>query len=192
MTKAEDKKQFVIDVPSLARGTWVVDTSLHAGWLNTVLSNCEYKVLPSKGHCALKAEDVSTGVRVTGRVTVDASTECSTCLGDVPMVIKAAVDSYMKPSSESRLPKEELTSEDLEYEFYDGNQIVLDELISDGILLELPMNPRCNGPCQKMEHLVTADEAEKNKPKVDPRLQALADPGLRRRVKSGSSKEENI
>ena len=66
---------------------------------------------------------------------------------------------------------EELTPEDLEREWYSGDTLILDDMIRDAIMLELPMNPRCAKDCSGVP--LQGDE-EKNERTIDPRLAPLA------------------
>jgi uncharacterized metal-binding protein YceD (DUF177 family) len=57
---------------------------------------------------------------------------------------------------ESKPPRDEGDDEgmdELEVDRYRGDEIVLDELIRDTLLLEVPMNPNCGDGCLGWDHL---------------------------------------
>lgn len=148
---------------------------LAENWLSALLENCEYPVEAICGDCHLVAEPHSRGFRIRGEVQFKAKTDCNVCLNKVILDLSADIDTFMQPADAAEETQDELTPKDLDTEYYTGSTIVLDEFIGDSILLELPMIPKCNGPCQKRKGLVTADELEQRESTVDPRLRALAD-----------------
>ncbi len=174
-SKSELDGFLIIDVPALHRQPIVIDTALSREWLAGVMANCEYPVTAGTGHCRLRAESAADGVRIRGDIRAEAFAECVTCLEPVTLHLHADVDVFMAPVATLKESGEELTPEDLEREYFEGDIIHLSNVVSDGILLELPINPRCEGPCHNLPGLVTSDEVARRNFSIDPRLKALAD-----------------
>ncbi len=164
--------QFVIDVERLKQGPVAFDCDIPLDWLSTELSACDYPIAATHGRLVAEAIEADTGVLVRGEATARVRTECGTCLAELQLDLKAPLSVFLMPRPEADAAglDEDLTPEDLEREWFDGPEIVLDEIVRDGIVLELPMTPRCEGECrgEAIAHL--------NKPKdrIDPRLAPLA------------------
>ena len=151
------------------------DWTLPEFWLNDLLSQCEYDLTAGSGHCELSITAESDVIHLIGTVQFTAETECATCLSKLKLDLCAHIDTFMQPADTADNSQDELTPEDLDIEYYSGNTLVLDDLVGDSILLELPMLPRCEVACRKLDCLVTSAELEQKEKTVDPRLKALAD-----------------
>ncbi|MBW2276706.1 MAG: DUF177 domain-containing protein [Deltaproteobacteria bacterium] len=163
---------FTARVEEVERRKIEINRDIPQGWLARELSNCEYPVESLGGEVSLELHKVSGGILVRGDVRARLELECGTCLAKSAVELKPAVSSFMQPRSSETVADEdeELTPEDLEREWYGGDQIVLDSLIRDAIMLELPMNPRCPGDCVGLE----AYQAAGSSMEIDPRLAPLA------------------
>lgn len=168
---------FVIDVSELADGAKRIDRDIPLGWLGAELAACEYPLTPLSGAVDLVAERSSGGVLVRGRAHVRVETDCGICLARTALDLTPSFGAFLMPRPERVDGLDdgtdddlELTPEELEREWYVGDRIVLDELIRDGIMLELPMTPRCAGPCAVPVEVI----AEPSQTTVDPRLAPLA------------------
>jgi uncharacterized metal-binding protein YceD (DUF177 family) len=164
---------FVIDVTDIPRQS-DFEWELPLPWLARLLSQCEYPVEAVSGCFSCSIRPDSDMLRLQGTLELEVETECATCLSKLKLDLCAHIDTFMQPASMATDPRDEVTSEDLEIEYYDGTMLVLDDLIGDSILLELPMIPRCETACRKIDGLVTAAELDQIEQTVDPRLEALA------------------
>jgi uncharacterized metal-binding protein YceD (DUF177 family) len=164
---------FTIDVTRIVQQS-EFDWQLPQSWLAGLLSQCEYPVEAISGRFSGTIKPDADMHRLQGTLDFKVETECATCLSKLKLDLCAHIDTFMQPASKAIDSREELTSDDLEIEYYDGPNLVLDELIGDSILLELPMIPRCENACRKIDGLVTAAELDQIEQTVDPRLKALA------------------
>lgn len=127
------------------------------------------------------------------RATIDAT--CGRCLGPAAVPIDAETTLLLVPKTiaATKTPKGRATKDsEGEFEFdpdeadvsaYDGETIVLDDLVREAILLELPISPLCREDCAGMrtDPALEANEAKLAAARVDPRLAKLA--GLRDKVR---------
>jgi uncharacterized protein len=88
-------------------------------------------------------------IRVLGSIRGELQLACHRCLDPVRHQLDEAVDLFL--IEEARSPDEEETElelEDLEYEFFDGEVIELDQLIAEQIFLSLPHKVLCTEACR--------------------------------------------
>jgi uncharacterized protein len=120
-----------------------------------------------------------------GHVRASVDTTCGRCLGPAKVPVDAEVTLLMVPKiDDGKRPVRGKRSKesDGELEFdpdeadvatYDGETLVLDDLVREAILLELPISPLCSEACAgiRTDPAIAARMAEA---KVDPRLAPLA------------------
>jgi uncharacterized protein len=93
-------------------------------------------------------------IRIKGRVATEIAAECDRCLGSVQIPIDAPIDLFYRPAAElnaSDVEEEiELDEGEAEIAFYAGGGIELEQVISEQILLLLPMQLVCQESCKGM------------------------------------------
>ncbi|GAC1570639.1 MAG: hypothetical protein NVS3B20_23540 [Polyangiales bacterium] len=120
-----------------------------------------------------------------GSVRATISTTCGRCLGAARVPIDAPLTLLVVPAATAgrRPPKGKKTKEsEGEFEFdpdeadvatYEGETIVLDGLIREAILLEIPISPLCSDDCAGIRSDPAVAESLGTKP-LDPRFAKLA------------------
>jgi uncharacterized protein len=92
-------------------------------------------------------------VRVRGRVKVGLETECDRCLGRATFPIDTPFDLFYKPVESLAETEEEVAIDEGEAEigFYQLPGLVLEDILREQVLLQLPMqrvcSPSCKGIC---------------------------------------------
>ena len=123
-------------------------------------------------------------VAVTGRYRATARLQCSRCLEPLVTDVGPEVDLHLFPSPSTRHEEGELGPDDLEVDFYQGDDLDVAGLLRSETLLALPMKPLCRADCRGLCPLcggnrnVTACACEVRA--IDPRLAPLE--ALRRRL----------
>lgn len=155
------------------------------------------------GEATLSAsEDGKADLRITpaggenfvlqGRVHATVDATCGRCLGPARVPVDGDITLLLVPKSEARPVKGkrskdsegefEFDTEEADVAFYDGETVVLDPLVREAIILELPISPLCSEDCAGMaSDPAVADRLAQAR--VDPRLQKLA--ALRDKLPSG-------
>jgi DUF177 domain-containing protein len=92
-----------------------------------------------------------TRVQITGRVRGAAQLECDRCLKPV----KHALDSrfkvnYVTPREYEAQRAVELSGDDLDLSVFDGETIVIDDLVAEELVLGLPDHVLCKEDCKGM------------------------------------------
>jgi len=110
---------------------------------------------------------------IQGEVAANVKMQCGTCLKDISMDLQSIVCTYLLPLEEYKkeIEKEELTPEDLDREYYEGETVTLDDLVGDALMLELPMNPKCGLDCPGLS--VFSETPKVSSLTLDPRLAPL-------------------
>jgi uncharacterized protein len=166
---------------------------LKAPWLDAVLrdatSRADARFPPGAVH--VHAQQNGNEYLVTGTLKAHLLTECGRCLGDAMVAVdstfatlfmrhsskptKAAKPAKAKPKH-AELELDDQDDDELQREPFTGNDIVLDELIREHLVLEVPMQPLCSESCQGIPvpaHVRPPEEAFSRPGDVDPRLAPL-------------------
>jgi uncharacterized metal-binding protein YceD (DUF177 family) len=166
-----DGGQFKIDVEGLKRAPAIFDCDIPVAWLSEELAACEYPVEPASAHLSAEVTLTDSGVLVNGEATARVKAECGACLADVHLDLTAPLSAFLVPRPDGAEEQgAEFTPDDLEREWFDGGRFALDGLVRDGLMLELPITPHCEGECrgEAAAHLSKAVR------QMDPRLAPLA------------------
>lgn len=121
---------------------------------------------------------------VQGQVFATLDMPCGRCLGPAKCAVTGEMSLLLVPTAQDRkrAPKGKRASEsEGEFEFdpseadvatYDGETVILDDVVREAILLEIPISPLCSEACSGMAPSPTvAHEAAVD---IDPRLAPLA------------------
>lgn len=103
---------------------------------------------------------------------------CARCLDSFVRNMKAEFTTTLRPKPDRPLaPEMELTREDLETEFYEGEEIDLTNLLQDQVLLTLPpkvlCKEDCRGLCPKCGKNLNREVCQCADKDLDPRWAAL-------------------
>lgn len=117
----------------------------------------------------VKCEITNTGeiFTVNGSFETRLGLQCGRCLEEFVLPMEVAFDAAFA-----------LQSEDEEIRLLDGDEIILDEIINEALLLDLPLKFLCNEECKGLCPQCGCNQNEKacfcSKP-IDPRLGVLAE-----------------
>ena len=177
MTIKQEKREtgsnlFAVSLTELEKGPVPLKRSIPQEILKDRLKYCEYGLEVPTAKVDLQLERCSGGVLVRGSIDATIHTQCGTCLADTVIRVTPEVSTYMSHVNEMKddSKKGEFTPEDLEKEWFDGQTIVLDELLLDTLMLEVPMNPKCGDSCPGLTAISSLEDQETN---IDPRLAPL-------------------
>jgi uncharacterized metal-binding protein YceD (DUF177 family) len=169
---ARGTDHLVIDVAQLRSGPITIEESIPNSLLEEKLNYCEYDATPERASVKIKVEPIGNCVFVQGTIQTAVRVQCGTCLADTVLHLTPVVSTYLFPKEELESDSEdnEVTPEDLDREWFEGETIALQELLLDAVMLEMPMNPKCGNSCPGLDDQ-TSFEPEN---KIDPRLAPLA------------------
>ena len=134
-----------------------------------------FAVSPVKAR--LSITKVSTEVMVSGGVSLELENSCSRCLKRIRQVQNLPVNVVYHPADEIGSEKHELHDDEMDMGFYRGEELDLQELLSEQIMLNLQMKPLCDeackGICPKCGTDLNTGTCTCEKREVDPRLEVL-------------------
>ncbi len=175
--------EFVVKAKDISVTPKRYEWPLSEDWIEKVLLNTG---LSPKGHGEvwLDAYLAGSDVAVKGQARLAASGECGRCLG--PLVLNLSPEIYCvyslrAPGCRTSKNGLDLTPEEIDREFFDGETVELDATLREHLLLEIPMHVVCKDDCEGLLHRVSSAHAvdhEKMKAafpesRIDPRWQAL-------------------
>jgi uncharacterized metal-binding protein YceD (DUF177 family) len=169
--KGKEKAYLEIKLSELETGRLRISCDIPIDWLEKRMTFCEYSAAPKSAHAELEVQPSGQGVLIRGKLKSRIETRCGTCLKDVLIDITPEISTYLVPIAEAykNVNDTEITPEELNREYYEGDSIILDDIIGDAIMLEMPMNPKCVGGCESLAVFSGTVEASG----IDPRLAPL-------------------
>ncbi len=172
--------EFTIKTTELDAGGKDYSHAIRVAWMRGALEDHEANPTGTEGRVAFRASKSGHDVVVHGTIDAALRVPCARCLEDVDIDVHADVSVLYVPGSKVKdTPKDaevEYTLEDAEADTlpYDGETVVLDDLVRDELLLGLPMIPLCSDDCPGMSPApgVGAMSAPETRD-IDPRLAPL-------------------
>ena len=88
-------------------------------------------------------------IRVRGHLSVLMQAECDRCLETADFPVEADFDLYYEPASASPEGEEiEINLAEMDIDFYEGDGLLLEDILREQVLLALPMQRICREDCQ--------------------------------------------
>lgn len=141
--------ELVLNVHDLDEGGKSYDFPLGRAWLDRALSGTAVSA-DADGRFDLVARKQGADVVVLGHLVASLTTECGRCLEPAHIAVDAQVTSLLTARGPELRPdpdEVDLTPEELDREFFTGDTIVLDAVVREHLLLEVPIQPLCSDAC---------------------------------------------
>jgi len=114
-----------------------------------VQETIESDIISSPITARLKIERIGPEVIVRGDLTATATLQCSRCLKNYYRIISVPVDVVYHPVEELKgEDTHEIKIEELDLDFYSGEELDLIDLLKEQIVLNMPMKPLCTDSCK--------------------------------------------
>jgi len=152
-----------------------------AAWVASALLDSGVSADPagSTGSLRIRAERSGADLLVRGTLRARVVAECVRCLEGVPVDVDCGVSLLFTARGDAHRPEPdevELTPEEIDREFYTGDELVLDAIVREHLIVEVPMQPLCSPECPGIEipaHVRPPADFEASSVDVDPRLAPL-------------------
>jgi uncharacterized protein len=179
--------KFVIHVPDIDSEGKQFRFPVEPTWMASVLDATDLRADPDAvGAIDVFAQLSGADVLVTGTVETPIYADCVRCLEETSAVVRADLSSLFTRHESDRRHKadraddaeEDATDDEPSLESFTGDDIILDDLVREHVILEVPMQPLCREDCPGIavpEHVrPPADFGEtKDAAGVDPRFSGL-------------------
>ncbi len=174
--------EFTVPVPTLDAAGKQFTFPVRAAWIRGVLEGHNATSTEEDGVLEVRLSKSGNDVVVHGTLKAELTAPCARCLEPVRIAVDQPVSALLVPKAAARAEIEEyeFAAEEAETFTYEGETVVLDDLIRDELVLETPMIPLCREDCPGISPPPgRAADAEPNEKPIDPRLAPLL------RIKSG-------
>lgn len=102
---------------------------------------------PADAH--LRVDKIGAEIMVTGELSSELHLQCSRCLKDFSWKLVVPVEVVYHPAEElGRDDMYEIKDDELDTDFYSGEELDLFTVLKEQIELNLPMKPLCNNACK--------------------------------------------
>lgn len=133
---------------------------------------------PDIADVCIRVTKIKRIILVEGSVRINASLICSRCLKDFHHPLEISFKEEYKPAEDLENEDEkELAYSELDTGFYRNDEIDIAELVSEQVLLSVPMKPLCGtgcrGICPECGKDLNAGPCECRTDRTDPRLAPL-------------------
>ena len=153
--------------------------ALRTSWLRGALEGTEVRAGEPDGKLELRASRSGTDVVVHGALEARVLVPCARCLEPVHVTVAEplsvlAVPGEVPAKHDAADSDDDAPPEQEDILLFDGETVILDDLVRDTILLGIPMVPLCSEACPGIspeKPLETAQPAAAKQ--TDPRLQPL-------------------
>lgn len=181
--------EFAIPVSDLDAGGRPFAAPVRQEWIRSVLEGTHVSPAASTpdGALDLRVSKSGTDVVVRGSLRAELTVPCARCLEPARVPVSVDLSALAVPASSMKeahgaapskgAKDDDDTDRDLppdqdEVIPYDGDTVVLDDLVRDELLLGIPMIPLCSDDCPGMSP-VPGVQPEAAEEAIDPRLRPL-------------------
>jgi uncharacterized protein len=150
--------------------------AVRPSWVRGALEGTDVAAPDRDGEFDVRLSKSGTDVVVRGTVTAELRVPCARCLEPTTVVVREEVSALAVPMAAahgSGAPGqrgEDGAGDEADVIPYDGETVVLDDLVRDELLLGIPMIPLCSESCAGIRPRTAQGGAASG---VDPRLQPL-------------------
>jgi uncharacterized protein len=126
--------------------------TLRAAWMRAALQGTEVEPAGADGSLDVRVSKSGTDVVLRGKLAAELAAPCARCLEPARVSVKEDLSALAvlrsKMREEAREKGEDADSPpDADMIAYDGETLVLDDLVRDELLLAVPMIPLCSESC---------------------------------------------
>jgi uncharacterized protein len=170
--------EFSIPVHDLDAAGRAVRLPVRAAWLRSVLEGTDVGPADHDGALDLRVSKSGNDVVVRGTLEAELTVPCARCLEPARVQVREEISALAVPGP-GEAPRaadgddeadEERATDDADTIAYDGETVVLDDLIRDELILGVPMIPLCSESCPGIPAGPGEDAGDAG---IDPRLRPL-------------------
>jgi uncharacterized protein len=174
--------EFAIPVSDLDAGGRSFAFPVRAAWIRSALEGSSVDPAGADGQLEVRVSRSGTDVVVRGSLRANLVVPCGRCLEPARVPVSENISVLLVPHAAMRESMGDSDDADLAADQadmipYDGDTVVLDDLVRDELLLGIPMIPLCSEGCPGISPTVPALAGQASEPpaeeRIDPRLRPL-------------------
>jgi uncharacterized protein len=96
-------------------------------------------------------------IKARGHIKTKVSLKCVKCLENFEIKMNSVFDIILFPINLIQLKNQHLNEDEMEYIFYEGNEIDVDKILIEQINFLIPINPVCDSKCKGICPVCGAD-----------------------------------
>ncbi len=183
---AEKEHEFTIATHDLDMGGKAFTFPVRASWVRGVIEDTDMHAPNEDGQLTLRASRTGNSIIVNGQLVGSIIATCGRCGEPAVIQVDERVGVLAVPAAEvtktnkNKAKKSdgdedddiEVDPDDPETLAYDGEQVILDDLVRDELLLAVPMIPLCREDCPGIKTSLISSDPEPSGG-IDPRLAPL-------------------
>ena len=151
---------------------------LRAAWIRGILEDHEATATDIDGVLDIRASKSGTDVVVHGTLEAALTAPCARCLEPVRFDVREPVSVLYAPrpavSGRETAGEREISADEADTLPYDGETVVLDDLVRDELILQTPSFPLCSEDCPGISPSFQSEDGKKAPDRdIDPRLLPL-------------------
>jgi uncharacterized protein len=132
-------------------------------------------------------KEIVADIRLRGRFAGEFELPCARCVEPVKIPLTAEFDLIFRPiGADAEAPERSITAPETEIGYYQGDSLLLEDVLREQVLLSLPVRtlckPDCKGLCPRCGKNRNLEACTCEEGPADPRWEALS--GLRSQIKS--------
>ena len=132
-------------------------------------------------------KDIVADIRLKGHFAGNFQVPCARCVDPVKIPLAAEFDLIFRPAeADAEAPERSITAPETEIGYYQGDSLLLEDVLREQVLLSLPVRtlckPDCKGLCPRCGENRNSQACSCEVGPSDPRWEALA--GLRKQIES--------
>lgn len=141
---------FVLQIQDLDESGKDWNFAVSTDWVKSALADTEIGAGPVDGRLTVHAQRNGSDVLVQGHIEVQLGATCARCLAEVPLEIDLPLAALFSPEHTRPDEGEEIDVrlDEVNRDYYGGVEIVLDSMVREYLLLEVPMKPLCSEGCE--------------------------------------------
>ena len=132
-------------------------------------------------------KEIVADIRLRGQYARNFQVPCARCVEPVTIPLAAEFDLIFRPiGADAGMPERSISAQETEIGYYQGDSLLLEDVLREQVLLSLPVRtlckPDCKGLCPRCGQNRNSQDCSCDEGQSDPRWEALS--GLRSQIKS--------
>ena len=168
-------REFAIPVRDLDAAGKPFRFPVRPAWIRGALEGTAVGPTDQEGHLDVRLSKSGTDVVVHGTLEAKVTAPCARCLEPAPVEVHETISVLAVPATTTREAAgadgdDDLSPDQADFIAYDGETVVLDDLVRDELLLGIPMIPLCSEACPGIQPQLAVEKTEQAPvDHVDPR-----------------------